>query len=82
VLFIVNTGGFGFGDVKLALVLGAALGWYGWAVLVIGFVVGLVPVGVYGLTLMILRHPRRKSAVAMGPYLLGGAFLGVLLGAL
>ena len=71
--------GFGFGDVKLALALGAALGWYGWTALFFGFFAGLVPVGCYGIVLLLLR---RKGFVALGPYLLGGAFLGVLFGAL
>ncbi len=82
VLFLINSKGLGFGDVKLALALGAALGWYGWTVLVIGFLAGLVLAVGYGLTLIVLRRAGRKSAIALGPFMLGGAFLGVVLGAL
>jgi leader peptidase (prepilin peptidase)/N-methyltransferase len=81
-LFLINSKGMGFGDVKLALALGAVLGWYGWTVLLIGFVVGLVLSAGYGLTLVIVRRAGRKSAIPLGPFMLGGAFLGVLLGAL
>ncbi|WP_449342300.1 prepilin peptidase, partial [Streptomyces aurantiogriseus] len=35
VLFLLSKG-FGFGDVKLALALGAVLGWYGWAIVLVG----------------------------------------------
>lgn len=35
-LFLINPNGMGFGDVKLALSLGMALGWYGWAVVFAG----------------------------------------------
>ncbi|GHH77351.1 prepilin peptidase [Streptomyces sulfonofaciens] len=81
VLFLVNSKGMGFGDVKLALALGAVLGWYGWTVLLVGFVAGLVLGGAYGIGLMVLRRADRKSAIPLGPFMLGGAFLGLLLGA-
>lgn len=82
VLFIAHPKGFGFGDVKLAVALGAALGWYGWVMLVFGSLVGLMLAGCYGLTLVVLRRAGRKSAIPLGPFLLSGAFLGLLLGAL
>ncbi|MFJ4518478.1 prepilin peptidase [Streptomyces sp. NPDC088816] len=81
VLFLVNPAGMGFGDVKLALALGAALGWYGWPVLVVGAFTGLLYGAGYGLGLVVLRRAGRKSAIALGPFMLGGALTGVLLGA-
>ncbi|MEU7378973.1 MULTISPECIES: A24 family peptidase [unclassified Streptomyces] len=80
-LFLVNPAGMGFGDVKLALALGAALGWYGWPVLVVGAFAGLLYGAGYGLGLVVLRRAGRKSAIALGPFMLGGALTGVLLGA-
>jgi leader peptidase (prepilin peptidase)/N-methyltransferase len=82
VLFLINPAGMGFGDVKLALALGAALGWYGWPVLVTGAFAGLVYGAVYGLGLVILRRAGRKSAMPLGPFMIAGAFTGLLLGAL
>jgi leader peptidase (prepilin peptidase)/N-methyltransferase len=82
VLFIINSKGMGFGDVKLALALGAALGWYGLMVLVIGFLAGLVLAVGYGLTLIVLRRAGRKSSIPLGPFMLSGTFLGLVLGAL
>ncbi|MGW5122630.1 prepilin peptidase [Streptomyces sp. NPDC004069] len=81
VLFLVNPAGMGFGDVKLALSLGAALGWYGWPVLVLGACAGLLYGACYGLGLVVLRRAGRKSAVALGPFMLAGALTGLLLGA-
>jgi leader peptidase (prepilin peptidase)/N-methyltransferase len=65
-------GGMGMGDVKLALLLGAALGWTVAAGLMVGFVAALLPAVV-----MILRHgsAARKMKIPFGPFL---AFGGVV----
>ncbi|MFI6690576.1 prepilin peptidase [Streptomyces sp. NPDC050433] len=82
VLFLINPNGMGFGDVKLALSLGVVLGWYGWLVLFVGAFAGFLLGSLYGLGLMILRRANRKSAIPFGPFMIAGALLGVLLGAL
>jgi leader peptidase (prepilin peptidase)/N-methyltransferase len=82
VLFLINPGGMGFGDVKLAVGLGAALGWYGWTILLTGAFAGLLFGAVYGLSLMALRRAGRKSAIPLGPFMIGGAFVGLVLGGL
>ncbi|MFJ8140081.1 prepilin peptidase [Streptomyces sp. NPDC096013] len=81
VLYLINPAGMGFGDVKLALGLGAALGWYGWAVLITGAFAGILYGAVYGLGMVALRRAGRKTAIPLGPFMLGGAFTGVVLGA-
>ncbi|MER5890418.1 A24 family peptidase [Streptomyces sp. NPDC001941] len=81
VLFLINPNGMGFGDVKLALPLGVALGWYGWEVLFVGAFAGFLFGAVYGVGLMLLRRASRKSAIPFGPFMAAGAFLGLLLGA-
>ncbi|MDT9688466.1 A24 family peptidase [Streptomyces sp. P9(2023)] len=82
VLFLIRPGGMGFGDVKLALSLGAALGWYGWGVLFAGTFAGFLFGALYGLGLVLVRRGSRKSAIPFGPFMIGGAVLGLLLGAL
>ncbi|MET9432643.1 A24 family peptidase [Streptomyces sp. NPDC006551] len=82
VLFLINPGGMGFGDVKLALSLGAALGWYGWGILFAGAFAGFLLGSLYGLGLILSRRGGRKAAIPFGPFMLGGALLGLLLGAL
>ncbi|MCM2576284.1 prepilin peptidase [Streptomyces meridianus] len=79
-LFVINPNGMGFGDVKLALAVGLALGWYGWPVLIAGAFAGFVAGAGYGLGLMLLRRAGRKTAMPFGPFMIFGAFLGVLLG--
>ncbi|MFJ9729009.1 prepilin peptidase [Streptomyces sp. NPDC101209] len=80
-LFLVNPGGMGFGDVKLALGLGAVLGWYGWATVMLGTLAAFLLGALYGGALVLARRAGRKTAVAFGPFLIGGAFLGLLAGA-
>jgi len=81
VLYLINPAGMGFGDVKLALALGTALGWYGWPVLVTGAFAGVLYGALYGLGMVALRRAGRKTAIPLGPFMLGGAFTGVVLGA-
>ncbi|MEO3976019.1 A24 family peptidase [Streptomyces sp. CAU 1734] len=81
-LFVIHPNGMGFGDVKLALSLGTVLGWYGWGVLFTGAFAGFLLGSLYGGGLMILGRATRKSAIPFGPFMVSGAFTGVLLGAL
>ncbi|MFF1649050.1 prepilin peptidase [Streptomyces sp. NPDC058240] len=81
-LFLINPNGMGFGDVKLALSLGMALGWYGWAVVFAGGFAGFLLGAVYGFGLMILKRAGRKTGIPFGPFMITGALLGMLLGAL
>ncbi|WP_369217816.1 prepilin peptidase, partial [Streptomyces flavofungini] len=81
VLFLISPNGMGFGDVKLALCLGAVLGWYGWGVLLLGAFAGFLLASLYGVALVIARRAGRKTAIPFGPFLIGGAFVGLLLGA-
>ncbi|MCL8015741.1 A24 family peptidase [Streptomyces sp. AS02] len=81
VLYLVNPGGMGFGDVKLALAAGAVLGWYGWPTVMLGTFAGFLSGALYGWGRVALRRAGRKSAIPFGPFLLGGAFVGLLIGA-
>ncbi|GGN29105.1 prepilin peptidase [Streptomyces fuscichromogenes] len=81
VLFLVNPGGMGFGDVKLALGVGAALGWYGWPTVLLGTFAGFLLGALYGGALVAVRRAGRKTAIAFGPFLIAGAFAGLLVGA-
>ncbi|WP_406439289.1 prepilin peptidase [Streptomyces sp. NBC_00631] len=81
VLFLVNPGGMGFGDVKLALGTGAVLGWYGWPTVLLGTFAGFLFGALYGGALVVARRAGRKTAIAFGPFLIAGAFAGVLVGA-
>ncbi|MER6116910.1 A24 family peptidase [Streptomyces sp. NPDC001743] len=82
VLFLINPNGMGFGDVKLALSLGVALGWYGWAVVFAGGFAGFLFGALYGLGLVLMRRAGRKTGIPFGPFMIAGALLGILFGAL
>ena len=68
----------GFGDVRLALVLGALLGWYGLQYVLYGAVLGHVLALIVGLALCI-RERKLHLKFAFGPPLLIGTLAVVLL---
>ncbi|MEU0394727.1 A24 family peptidase [Streptomyces sp. NPDC006208] len=80
-LFLIHPAGMGFGDVKLALSLGTALGWYDWPVLLAGAFAGFLLGSLYGLGLIALRLAGRKTAIPFGPFMIAGTLAGLLLGA-
>jgi len=69
---LIGRGAMGMGDVKLAVAVGALLGYpFVW----IGLFVGIVLGGVSALILLLLRRVGRKDYLAYGPYLVLGAWL-------
>ncbi|WP_407550163.1 A24 family peptidase [Streptomyces sp. Pv4-95] len=80
-LFVLRPAGLGLGDVKLALGLGVALGWYGWPTLVTGGAAGVLIGALYGAGLLLLGPEGRKATMPLGPFMISGAFCGLLLGA-
>jgi len=72
--------GMGFGDVKLAGVLGLYLGWLGWGPLVVGAFGAFVLGGVFSLILLAAGRVGRKSGIPFGPWMLAGAGVGTLFG--
>ncbi len=77
VLGLIHPAGMGFGDVKLAGVLGAALGYLSYLALVIGAFAGFFLGAVLGLVLMFGRRGSRRSTIPFGPFMIGGALLAV-----
>ncbi|MET4094525.1 A24 family peptidase [Arthrobacter sp. UYCu712] len=64
--------GMGFGDVKLAGVLGMYLGFLGWSHVFAGTVAAFVFGGVWSLGLLALRRGTLKSSIPFGPFMLAG----------
>jgi leader peptidase (prepilin peptidase)/N-methyltransferase len=73
--------GMGFGDVKLAGVLGMFLAWLGWGQLAVGAFLGFLLGGLVGGGLMIANRATRKSKIPFGPFMIVGAYVAVLVGA-
>jgi leader peptidase (prepilin peptidase)/N-methyltransferase len=71
-------GAIGWGDVKLAGVLGLYLGWLGAPAWWLGVLAGFVLGGLYAAGLLITRRGSRKSEIPFGPFMLAGALAGIL----
>lgn len=69
----------GLGDVKLAVVLGGALGWFGWAEAIVGIYGGFLVGGVWALGLLALRRVSWAGHFAYGPAMMVGALLGLMM---
>jgi leader peptidase (prepilin peptidase) / N-methyltransferase len=70
----------GFGDVRLAPLLGLALGWLGWRYVVLGFFAANLIGAVVGLSLIALKRMKRDQPVPYGVFLAAGAALAVFAG--
>ncbi len=80
IFLIAPAGGFGFGDVKLALVLGLFLAYQSWAVLWAGIMLAFLIGGLTAVALLVTRRAGRKDAIPFGPALILGAFVAVAWG--
>jgi leader peptidase (prepilin peptidase) / N-methyltransferase len=79
-LMVAKPGGMGFGDVKLAGVLGLFLGFLGWGPLAVGAFLAFIFGGVGGVGLILLGGAGRKTKIPFGPYMVAGALTAVLVG--
>lgn len=70
----------GLGDVKLAVVLGGVLGWFGWPEVLVGIYAGFLVGGLFGVVLLIGRKVRWSGHFAYGPPMMVGALVGLLMG--
>jgi leader peptidase (prepilin peptidase)/N-methyltransferase len=70
----------GFGDVRLAPLLGLALGWLGWRYVVLGFFSANVIGAVIGISLIAMKRMKHDQPVPYGVFLAAGAALAVFAG--
>ncbi|MBG6068539.1 leader peptidase (prepilin peptidase)/N-methyltransferase [Micromonospora ureilytica] len=70
--------GFGLGDAKLALSVGALLGWYGWPVLAFGLLLTFGLSALVSLGLLATRRANWSTHLPFGPFLLLGTTAAVL----
>ncbi|MEV8514981.1 prepilin peptidase [Dactylosporangium sp. NPDC051484] len=64
--------GMGFGDVKLAGILGGVLGYLSWSALAIGAFAGFLLGAVVGVGIIVARKGDRKTAIPFGPFMIAG----------
>ena len=72
--------GMGFGDVKLAGVVGAVLAYLSWGTLLVGTLGAFVLGAVVGGAWVVVHRGNRKSAIAFGPFMIAAALLAVFVG--
>lgn len=80
ILALAYPGGMGFGDVKIAGVVGLFLGFIGWKALIVGTSAAFVLGGLYAVLLLLLRKVDRKSGIPFGPWIFFGAWVGIFWG--
>lgn len=81
IMALAYRGGMGFGDVKLAGVIGLYLGWLGWPQLAVGAFAAFLLGGLFSVILVVARRAGRRTAIPFGPWMLAGAWLGIFAGA-
>jgi len=79
-LMVVKQGGMGFGDVKLAGLVGACLAWLGWGSLVVGAFAAFLFGGAMAVGLLAVGRAGRRTQIPFGPWMLVGAAVGVAVG--
>ena len=79
-LAFIYPAGMGFGDVKLAGLLGLYLAWLGWGELTVGAFAAFLVGGVFSLALLAAGRASRKSGIPFGPWMIAGAAIGVAAG--
>lgn len=79
VLRLVYPPGMGFGDVKLAGVLGMYLGYLGWAHVFAGTFAAFLLGGLWSLALVAARRGTFKSSIPFGPFMLAGTAVAMLM---
>lgn len=80
ILWFVRRAGMGFGDVRLAALVGLALGRLGWDEWLVGLYGGLVLFALWGVGRAVAKRSRAalRQALPYGPFMILGLVLGVL----
>ncbi len=77
---LVSPEGMGFGDVRLAGLIGVHLGWLSVGHVLVGLFLAFLAAATVGIALIVARLRTRKDRVPFGPFLALGAVAGVLVG--
>jgi leader peptidase (prepilin peptidase)/N-methyltransferase len=80
IVHVINPRGMGFGDVRLAALIGLYLGWPGLGYVALGLFLAFLSGSIVGIGLIALRRKGMKSALPFGPFLALGATIAVFAG--
>ncbi len=81
VVALAARGAFGFGDVKLAFLLGLFTAYRSWETLIVAVFAAFLLGGLVSLVIIVFRLKDRKDSIPFGPYLVGGAYIAIAWGA-
>lgn len=79
-LVLIKPDGMGWGDFLYSWTLGAVLGWFGWAELLVGSFAAFLVGGVVSLGVVLAARRLKGMTIPFGPSLIGGAFIGIVAG--
>jgi leader peptidase (prepilin peptidase)/N-methyltransferase len=72
--------GMGFGDVKLAGLLGALMGYLSWSALIVATFGAFLLAAIFGVLLIVTSRGGRKTAIPFGPFMITVALITVFAG--
>ncbi len=77
ILAVVYPTGMGFGDVKLAGILGAVLAYPSYTALLVGALAAFVLAAVVGAVLIVSKHGSGNQAIPFGPFMIAGSLISI-----
>ena len=77
-LALISPSSMGMGDVKLSLVIGLLLGWFGLTAWLIALLAAFVVGGLVAIVALVLRRVTLRGSIPFGPSMLAGAFIALL----
>lgn len=80
-LYLAVPGQFGGGDLRLGGLLGLALGWISWTAVLTGTLLGWLAAAIAVIALRIIQGGEHSRDVPLGPFLILGTFVTVLVNA-
>lgn len=80
ILHVAVPKGMGFGDVRLAGLIGIGVGWLGFGHAFVAFLAAFILGSVIGVGVMLATGGGRKTRIPFGPFLAAGALISVLWG--
>ncbi|WP_145238951.1 prepilin peptidase [Prescottella equi] len=77
-LALIYPAGMGFGDVKLAGVIGAVLAYLSYGTLLVGAFLAFLVAALVGLIILVTRRGRIGTTIPFGPYMIAAAVVAIL----
>ncbi|MGH9181603.1 MAG: prepilin peptidase, partial [Acidimicrobiales bacterium] len=79
-IHLINPSGLGFGDVRLAGLLGGAMAWLSLGRVMLGLFLGFLGAALVGAVLVVAGRKRGTDSLPLGPFLVAGALVAIVAG--